>query len=163
VISYHEWNSPLASMTFGLPNPTFCFRLCVRLQEFLMSGRLIWSLNSCKVVLFKCLGCYRQMLSSRAINFVSAHAAPTARRSGVATAGGRGGKPWTFGFGSPATRTGSTRQGFNSRPISGNRRAPVPVYWSGLTGYRSEPVEFKFEFKLRRSTGSDRYTGRLDR
>jgi len=47
-------------MTFGLPNPTFCFRLCVRLQEFLMSGRLIWSLNSCKVVLFKCLGCYRQ-------------------------------------------------------------------------------------------------------
>ena len=48
-------------------------------------------------------------VACRAINFVSAHAAPTARRSGVATAGGRGGKPWTFGFGSPATRTGSTR------------------------------------------------------
>ena len=41
VISYHEWNSPLASMTFGLPNHTFSFRLCVRLQEFLMSGRLL--------------------------------------------------------------------------------------------------------------------------
>ena len=54
-------------------------------------------------------------------------------------------------------------QGFNSRPVSGNRRAPVPVYRSGLTGYRSKPVEFKFEFKLRRSIGSDRYTGQLDR
>jgi len=113
-------------MTFGLPNPTFCFRLCVRLQEFLMSGRLIWSLNSCKVVLFKCLGCYRQMLSSRAINFVSAHAAPTACRSGVATAGGRGGKPWTFGFGSPATRTGSTRH-VRAGPARQEQSRPQPA------------------------------------
>ena len=51
------------------------------------------------------------------------------------------------------------QQGFNFRPVRLNRRAPVPVYRSGLAGYRSEPVEFKF----RRSTGSDRYTGRLDR
>ena len=38
-------------------------------------------------------------------------------------------------------------QGFISQPVSGNRRAPVPVYRTGLTGYRSEPVEFKFKFK----------------
>ena len=55
------------------------------------------------------------------------------------------------------------RQGFSMRPVSGNRRPPVPVYWSGLAGYRSEPVEFKFEFKWRSSIGSYRYTGRLDR
>ena len=36
-------------------------------------------------------------------------------------------------------------QGFISRPVTGNRRAPVPVYRTGLTGYRSEPVEFKFK------------------
>ena len=54
-------------------------------------------------------------------------------------------------------------QGFNFRPGSGNRRVPVLVYRSGLAGYRSEPVEFKFEFKWRSSTGSYRYTGRLDR
>ena len=38
-------------------------------------------------------------------------------------------------------------QGFISRPVTGNRRAPVPVYRTGLTGYRSEPVEFKSKFK----------------
>jgi len=54
-------------------------------------------------------------------------------------------------------------QGSRIRPVTGNRRPPVPVYRSGLAGYRSEPVEFKFEFKLPRSTGSDRYAGRLDR
>ena len=43
---------------------------------------------------------------------------------------------------------------------TGNRRAPVPVY---RTGYRSESVEFKFEFKRRSSTSSYRYTGRFDR
>ena len=52
-------------------------------------------------------------------------------------------------------------QGFISRPVTGNRRAPVPVYRTGLTGYRSEPVEFKFEFKRHSSTSSYRYTGRL--
>ena len=51
-------------------------------------------------------------------------------------------------------------QGLIIRPVTGNRRPPVPVYRSGLVGYRSEPMEFKFEFKLHRSTGSDRYTGR---
>ena len=56
----------------------------------------------------------------------------------------------------------SREQGFISQPVSGNRRAPVPVYRTGLTGYRSEPVEFKFEFKRRSSTGSYRYTGRFD-
>ena len=39
--------------------------------------------------------------------------------------------------------------GFPNRPETGNRRPPVPVYQSGLAGYRSEPVEFKFEFKWR--------------
>ena len=54
-------------------------------------------------------------------------------------------------------------QGSPSRPVRPNRRRPVPVYQFGLAGYRSEPIKFKFEFKLRRSTGSYRYTGRLDR
>jgi hypothetical protein len=36
-------------------------------------------------------------------------------------------------------------QGFISRPVTGDRRGPVPVYRTGLTGYRSEPVEFKFK------------------
>ena len=57
----------------------------------------------------------------------------------------------------------SRGQGFFSRSVSGNRRSPVPVYRTDLTGYRSEPVKFKFEFKWRSSTGSYRYTGRLDR
>jgi len=39
------------------------------------------------------------------------------------------------------------RQGFISQPVSGNRRAPVPVYRTGLTGYRWKPVEFKSKFK----------------
>jgi len=38
-------------------------------------------------------------------------------------------------------------QGFISQPVSGNRRAPVPVYRTGLTGYRWKPVEFKSKFK----------------
>ena len=38
-------------------------------------------------------------------------------------------------------------QGFISQPVTGNRRAPVPVYRTGLTGYRLEPVEFKSKFK----------------
>ena len=61
------------------------------------------------------------------------------------------------------TSRASCDQGFNFRPVRPNRQAPIPVYRSGLAGYWSEPVEFKFEFKLRRSTGFDRYTGRLDR
>ena len=38
-------------------------------------------------------------------------------------------------------------QGFISQPVSGNRRALVPVYRTGLTGYRWKPVEFKSKFK----------------
>ena len=41
----------------------------------------------------------------------------------------------------------SHEQGFQSRPVTGNRRGPVPVYRTGLTGYRSDPVEFKSKFK----------------
>ena len=44
-------------------------------------------------------------------------------------------------------------QGSRIRPVTGNRRPPVPVYRSGLAGYRSEPVKSKFEFKLPSSTG----------
>ena len=44
-------------------------------------------------------------------------------------------------------------QGFISRSVTGNRRAPVPVYRTGLTGNRSEPVEFKSKFKSSRATG----------
>ena len=54
-------------------------------------------------------------------------------------------------------------QGFIYRPDRPNRRGPVPVYRSGLAGNRSEPFEVKFEFKNLSSTGSYRYTGRLDR
>ena len=54
-------------------------------------------------------------------------------------------------------------QGSTYRPLTDNRRPPVPVYRTGLAGYRSEPDKFKFKFKLPRSTGSYRYTGRLDR
>jgi len=36
-------------------------------------------------------------------------------------------------------------------------------YRSGLAGNRSVPVEFKFKFKSRSSTGSYRYTDRFDR
>ena len=54
-------------------------------------------------------------------------------------------------------------QGFIYRPDRPNRRGPVPVYRSGLAGNRSVQVEFKFEFKKLSSTGSYRYTGRLDR
>ena len=55
------------------------------------------------------------------------------------------------------------QKGFTYRPIRPNRCGPVPVYRSGLTGNRSVLVEFKFEFKFRSTTGSYRYTGRLDR
>jgi len=49
------------------------------------------------------------------------------------------------------------------RPVRPNQCGPVPVYRFGLAGNRSVPVEFKFEFKFRSTTGSYRYTGRLDR
>jgi len=64
---------------------------------------------------------------------------------------------WTFG------QWCSGNKGSTYRPLTGNRRPPVPVYRTGLAGYRSEPDKFKFKFKLPRSTGSYRYTGRLDR
>ena len=54
-------------------------------------------------------------------------------------------------------------QGFDYRLDRPNRWGPVPVYRSGLAGNRSVPVEFKFEFKFRSSTGSYRYTGQFDR
>ena len=54
-------------------------------------------------------------------------------------------------------------QGFIYRLDRPNRWGPVPVYRSGLVGNRSVPVEFKFEFKFRSTTGSYRYTGRFDR
>ena len=55
------------------------------------------------------------------------------------------------------------KQGFTYRPVRPNRCGPVPVYRSGLVRNRSVPIEFKFEFKFRSTTGSYRYTGRLDR
>ena len=55
------------------------------------------------------------------------------------------------------------KQGSPNRPVSGNRQAPVPVYRTGCTGYRQKPVKFKFKFKKLSSTGSYRYTDRLDR
>ena len=44
-------------------------------------------------------------------------------------------------------------QGLIYRPDRSNRQGPVPVYRSGLAGNRSVPVEFKFEFKFRSTTG----------
>ena len=54
-------------------------------------------------------------------------------------------------------------QGFFSRPVRGNRRPPVAVYRTGLTGYRLKPVKFKIKFKIACVTGSERYTDRFDR
>ena len=54
-------------------------------------------------------------------------------------------------------------QGFTYPPVRPNRCGPVPVYWSGLAGNRSVPVEVKFEFKFHSSNGSYRYTDRFDR
>jgi hypothetical protein len=36
----------------------------------------------------------------------------------------------------------SLAQGLQSRPVRSNRRPPVAVYWTGLTGNRWKPVEF---------------------
>ena len=52
---------------------------------------------------------------------------------------------------------------FFSRPVRSNRRPPVAVYRTGLTGNRWKPVEFKSKFKIACVIGSDRYTGRFDR
>ena len=52
--------------------------------------------------------------------------------------------------------------GFVYRPDPPNCRDPVLVYWSGLAGNRSVPVEFKFEFKKLSSTGSYRFTDRFE-
>ena len=54
-------------------------------------------------------------------------------------------------------------QGFISRPVTGNRRAPVPVYRTGLTGNRWNSNPNSNKFKSSRATGSDRFTGRFDR
>ena len=48
-------------------------------------------------------------------------------------------------------------------PTRPNRLFPVPVYRSGLAGNLSISLEFKIKFKNLSSTGSYRYTGRLDR
>ena len=61
---------------------------------------------------------------------------------------------------SPAT---TPTQGLQIRPVRSNRWAPVRVYRTGLTGNRSKPVGFKFEFKIPSATGLDRYNGRFDR
>ena len=54
-------------------------------------------------------------------------------------------------------------EGLQIRPVQSNRRGPVPVYRINLAGNWSKPVEFKFEFKSRSATGSNRFTDRLDR
>jgi len=56
-------------------------------------------------------------------------------------------------LGRPVAAAHRRDQGFISQPVTGNRRAPVLVYRTGLTGYRSEPVEFKSKFKSSRATG----------
>ena len=53
-------------------------------------------------------------------------------------------------------------QGLRIRLVRSNRRTPVPVYRTGLTGNRSKPVGFKFEFKSSSATGLDRFAGRFD-
>jgi hypothetical protein len=60
---------------------------------------------------------------------------------------------------SPAT---TPTQGLQIRPVRSNRRAPVPVYRTGLTGNRSKPVGFKFEFKSPSATSFDWFTDRFD-
>ena len=63
----------------------------------------------------------------------------------------------------PCTSVTALRSRVQLTDRTGNRRPSVPVYRTGLAGYRSEPDKFKFKFKLPRSTDSYRYTGRLDR
>ena len=46
-----------------------------------------------------------------------------------------------------AERLVTRQQGFFSRPVNPNRRPPVPVYRTDLTGNRWKPVEFKYKFK----------------
>ena len=56
----------------------------------------------------------------------------------------------------------STRcQGLQNRPVRSNRRPPVAVYRTSLTGNQWKPVEFKSKFKSTCVTGSDRYTDRF--
>ena len=52
--------------------------------------------------------------------------------------------------------------GLQSRPVWSNRRPPVAVYRTGLTGNRWKPAKFKFKFKIACLNGSDRLTGRFD-
>ena len=70
-------------------------------------------------------------------------------------------RPWLAAdqLSPPTTPT----QGLQIRPVRSIRRAPVLVYRTGLTGNRSKPVGFKFEFKIPSATGLDRYTGRFNR
>ena len=60
---------------------------------------------------------------------------------------GRHGEHAPAAAGAGAASASAQHQGFISRPVTGNRRAPVLVYRTDLTGYRSEPVEFKSKFK----------------
>ena len=53
----------------------------------------------------------------------------------------------------------SMDQGLQNRPVRSNRRPPVAVYRTGLTGNRWKPVEFKSKFKSTCVTGFDRFTG----
>ena len=52
---------------------------------------------------------------------------------------------------------------FFPRPVRSNRRPPVAVCRTGLTGNRWKPVEFKSKFKIACVIGLGRYTGRFDR
>jgi hypothetical protein len=49
-----------------------------------------------------------------------------------------------------------------SQPEVPNHRLPVPVNWTGSTGNRKKPVEFKIQTKTRSSNGSHQYTGWTD-
>ena len=77
----------------------------------------------------------------------------------------RGGRRLVLGAsaGGAAPRAGGEEQDLQNRPVRSNRRPPVAVYRTGLTGNRWKSVEFKSKFKSTCVTGSDRYTDRFDR
>ena len=63
---------------------------------------------------------------------------------------------------SPRRNTSSWIRGLQNRSVRSNRRPPVAVYQTDLTGNRWKPVEFKSKFKIACVTGSDRFTGRFN-
>ena len=54
-------------------------------------------------------------------------------------------------------------QGFFYRLVGQNRRPPVAVNRTGLTGYRKKPAKFKIQTKNSCSTGFYRLANRFDR